>query len=160
MLKIWFMDKIKEFLAEWTISFLRNKDIIAKKIESIEQNKEGFDLKVVYKDKTQFFLAIMKIVDMSRILESFKDENGHYGIVTFNMQENVDAMINNWDKLCKFRFLSVYFINPWSDADKKWIIYPYTHNNICERDSLAMGIKSMSEMVEFLTESVVKAKTG
>ena len=46
----------------------------------------------------------------------------------------------------------------WDNIDKKWIIYPCTHNNICEKDALERGLRSMSEMVEPLTESSIKDK--
>ena len=145
-------EKAKSFLVDWTTNFLKNKDIILRKIEQIEHNKDGFDIKVTYKDKTQFFVVTMKLIDINHIMERFKDPEGHYAIVTFNMKENIDAMAKHWNHLVKFKYLSVYFINPWSNADKKWIIYPHTHNKICEEDSLHEGLHSMAELVEFLTE--------
>lgn len=152
------MDKIKGFLVEWTVNLLKNKDIIAKKIKDIKTDTEGFDVKVTYTDKTQLFLVTMKLWDMNSILKKLKDENGYYGIVTFNMKENIDVLVKNWNQLVKFKFLSVYFVNPWSNTDKKWIIYPYTHNRISDPASLIQGLDSMSQMVEFLTEEQVKSK--
>ena len=36
------MNDVSSFLAEWTVSYLKNKDILAKRIESIEKDKNGF----------------------------------------------------------------------------------------------------------------------
>ena len=41
---------------------------------------------------------------------------------------------------------------------KKWIIYPYTHDNICDKNALEKGLRSMFDMVDPLTESGIKDK--
>ena len=144
--------KVRGFLVEWAVNYPKNRDLIHRKIEKIEQDIDGFDIKVTFRDKTQLFLVTMKLADVGQIIHKFSAPDGYYGIVTFNMKENIDAVVKSWDTLAKFRNLSIYFINPWSSLDKKWIIQPYTHNMICEQDSLSTGLNSMAELVEFLTE--------
>ena len=48
-------NKLRSFLLDWTSNFIKNKDIVSRKIEKIESNKDNFDLYVKYKDKGQFF---------------------------------------------------------------------------------------------------------
>ncbi len=43
------MDDVSSFLIEWNISYIKNKDIITKKIETVEKDKGGFDIIVKYK---------------------------------------------------------------------------------------------------------------
>ena len=50
------------------------------------------------------------------------------------------------------RLLSVMFVNPESKIDKKWIIYPATHNSICDASSLKTGLESMFAMVDEYTK--------
>jgi len=54
--------------------------------------------------------------------------------------------------------LSFYFINPFSKLDEKWIIFPHTHHRICDPDSLQTGLRTMSEMVDEITEDQLKER--
>ena len=148
------MEKAYSYLVEWSISYFKNRDLIFKKIESVEKSKGGFDFNIKFKDKEQFFIVKL-IVDNDKFLERFDSEK-HFGLVVANTKSNFDFVIKNWDKLVKFKHLCVYFFNPFSKLDKKWIVCPYTHNNICEKDALEKGIKSMFEMVEPLTEAGIR----
>jgi len=144
------MDKVHDFLVEWAERFVRNKDILEKRIESIEKKVSGFDFVVRYGDKEQFFIVNQKINDLS-FLDSFeKDKN--MCIVTLNDKSNLDIVLRNWKKLSEYKFLSIIFVNPFSQLDKKWIIHPYTHNKICDKNSLELGLKAMFEVVEPIKE--------
>ena len=149
--------KSGSFLNEWAIDFIKNKDITAKKIESIENGKNGFDLYVKYKDRQQYFIIAPSISDMDSIIKKISD-NSHYTIVTLNSKENFDAMIKNWPKLIRFKFLNIIFVNPFSQLDKKWIVFPHTHHKICDEASLENGLKSMFGMVEPIEEEQLVAK--
>ncbi len=61
------MDNINSFLTEWTIDYIKNKDVLVKKIVAIEKNKEGFDIVVKYKDKTSFFIIRPLVKDIEEI---------------------------------------------------------------------------------------------
>ncbi|HLC60445.1 MAG TPA: hypothetical protein VJJ52_03370 [Candidatus Nanoarchaeia archaeon] len=145
------MESAKSFLIEWTASFVKNKDVIAKKIENIEKNKDAFDLYVKFKDKEQFFIISPSINNLDSIIPKLKNDS-HFCIVALNSSENLECLIKNWRKLIDFKFLSIIFVNPFSQLDKKWIIYPYTHHRICDESSLKTGLKSMFDMVEPIEE--------
>ena len=148
-----------DFLVQWTISFIKHKDIISKKIEHIENGKDGFDLHVKYKDREQYFIIAPKIVDIDSIVQKISNDS-YVSIVILNSKENFDAVLKNWNKLVSFRFLSIIFVNPFSEMDKKWIIFPYTHHKICDEKSLENGLKSMFSMVEPIEEEQLMAKIG
>ena len=150
------IENAKEFLIEWIIKHLEHRDIILKKIETIEKNKSGFDVYVKSKDKEQFIVCVPLIENIKEVLSKFEDKQKNYTIITFNNSKNFKALVENWGKLIEFKFLNIFFINPFSDLDKKWIIYPHTHNEICDKDSLQRGLKSMFGMVDPIIEQEIK----
>ena len=144
-----------DFLVEWTINFVKNKDIISKKIEQIENGKDGFDLYIKYKDREQYFIIITKIADIDSIIRKisgFVNETTYFSIATLNSKENFNIIVKNWNKLINFKFLNIIFVNPFSELDKKWIIFPYTHHKICDESSLENGLKAMFELVGLIEE--------
>jgi len=164
-------NKLHSFLVDWTINFIKNKDIVAKKIEKIENGKDGFDLYVKYKDKEQYFIIAPNLADIDSIMQrivscervrneahSHSTDKLHFTIVTLNSKENFEAMLKSWDKLINFKFLSIIFVNPFSDLDKKWIVFPYTHHKISDDSSLKNGLKTIFEMVEPIEEQQLIAK--
>lgn len=150
-------DKLHSFLVEWLIHYIKNKDIVSKKIEQIENGKGGFDLYVKYKDREQYFIIASGINDIDAIAQKITD-NFYFSIVTLNSKENFEILLNNWHKLVNFKFLNLIFVNPFSETDKKWIVFPYTHQKICDGYSLKNGLKSMFAMVEPIEEGQLIAK--
>jgi len=166
-------DKASTNLTEWIIHFFKNKDLILKKIESIKENEQGFDVYIKFKDslnskssncyesqirkKEQFFIIEPSIVNVKKKLSRF-DTQRHFGLVILNTNNNLDILVNNWKDFVNIKNLCIYFVNPFSKLDKKWIIYPHTNNNICEEVSLEKGLKSMFGMVEPLSESQIRDK--
>ncbi|MBW2975382.1 hypothetical protein KY366_06705 [Candidatus Woesearchaeota archaeon] len=148
-------DKTNSYLTEWTINFLKNRDLMLKNIELIEKDKDGFDVYVKFKDKEQFFISRPIIGDIDDILPKF-DEQGHFGLVVFNTLSNFNSLVKNWGKLIKFKHLWIYFVNPLSKLDKRWVVCPCTHNNICDTSALEKGLRSMFETVEAITEEKIK----
>ncbi|MBI2557867.1 hypothetical protein HYW20_00955 [Candidatus Woesearchaeota archaeon] len=151
------MENPHDFLVQWTISFIKNKDSIAKKIERMENGKDGFDLYVKYKDREQYFIIIPKLSDIDPIIQRINNEH-RFSIVALNSKENFDAVLKNWNKLIGFKFLNIIFVNPFSELDKKWSIFPHTHHKICDESSLETGLKSMFSMVEPIEERQLMAK--
>jgi hypothetical protein len=149
--------KSGSFLADWTVNFIKNKDIIAKKIQNIENGKNGFDLHVKYRDREQYFIIAPSISNIDSIIQKI-DNNAHYTIVTLNSKENFDSMLKSWHNLVSFKFLSIIFVNPFSQLDKKWVIFPHTHHKICDESSLENGLKSMFGMVEPIGEEQLLVK--
>jgi len=151
------MGKIYDFLVEWTINYVNNRDIISRKIEHIEKNKEGYDILVKFKDKEQFFIVKPFINDINEITEKLANEK-NISLIMFNSLKNFGIISNNWKKFTELKNFSIYFVNPFSQLDKKWIIYPYTHERISDSNSLEKGLKSMFEMVEPITEEQLKTR--
>lgn len=150
------MDKVYSYLMDWSINFIKNRDILTKKISDIK--KKELDFSVVNKDRTEiFYFIILSIENISEILKK-TNKNSHFGIFTLNNKKNLIILINNWEKLIEFEYLGFYFINPFSKLDEKWVIFPYTHHRICDPDSLQTGLRTMSEMVDEITEDQLKEK--
>jgi len=133
-------------LKEWIIHFLRHKDIINKNIVSIEENDSGFDLHIKRKTESQYVLIKDKLDNVDEIISMINDKN--VMIIVSNNKINLDSLISNWAKLIKFSKLVIFFVNPNSSMDKKWSIYPYTHNMIIDRPALRKGLESLFEMVQ------------
>ena len=150
-------DKAHSFLVEWTINFLKNRDILAKKIEKIENGKDGFDLYVKYRDREQYLIIEPQLGDLNGIIKKISN-NSYFSIVTLNSKSNFDIVVKNWNALTGFKFLNIIFVNPFSESDKKWIVFPYTHHKICDEDSLETGLKSMFGAVEQIEEGQLLAK--
>ena len=140
------MDDVVSFLKDWFIRFLQNRDLVRKNIVSID-SKEGFGFKVNYKDKAVNFL-IVPILDSNNLEKIDNDKN--FGLVALNNAKNLKFVYSNWKKFAEMRFLSLFFINPFSNADKAWILCPCVHGKICDKGSLEMGLKAMAEMVEYI----------
>ncbi len=150
-------EKAHSFLVEWTVNFVKHKDTLAKKIEKIEKNKDNFDLYVKYKDREQYFIILPTINDIDSIIPRVNN-NSHFTIVTLNSKSNFELILKNWSRLVSFKFLNIIFANPFSELDKKWIIFPYTHQRICDENSLETGLKSMFQMVEPIEEQQLITK--
>lgn len=150
-------NKAHSFLLEWTINFVKNKDIVSKKIESIENGKNGFDMHVRYRDREQYFIIVPKIANFDSIIQKIDNEH-YFSIVTLNSRENFNIILENWNRLTSFKFLNIIFVNPFSELDKKWIIFPHTHHRICDDSSLETGLKTMFNTVEPIEEEQLVAK--
>ena len=149
--------KSHSFLVDWSINFVKNKDIISKKIEKIENGKDNFDLYIKYKDREQYFIIVPNIADIDSIIQRINN-NYYFSIVTLNSKENFNIIIKNWNRLISFKFLNIIFVNPFSEMDKKWIIFPHTHHKICDESSLQTGLRAMFEMVEPIEEQQLIAR--
>ena len=60
-------------------------------------------------------------------------------------------MVIKWALLIKYQLLNIFFVNPFSNLDKRWIIYPYTHARIAEPEALETGLASIAENVEMIS---------
>ena len=150
------MEKLHAFLLEWAINYIKNRDLLKKNIESIEKSKEdGFI--VNFKDKKQYFIVKPFIEDFSEIINKI-NKGEYFSLVIFNTKENFKAIVDNWNILIEFKNLSIYFVNPFSQLDKKWIIYPYTHHKISDKASLEIGLRTMFEMVESISKEELNKK--
>lgn len=134
------MAEIKDILKNWIVEYVKSKDAMTRQITSIRQDAENVDVFVEGTLKSQFIIVQPELGDLSR-LESMKDK--HVILVTANTKDNSEFLIKNWEELIKYPHLSVYFVNPNSSLDKRWIIFPATHDKITERRTLRKGIESL-----------------
>ena len=140
------MKRIIPHMIEWFEIYIRHKDMLTKKIETIDKHEDK--LIVTYKDKTQVFYIFPDLADFNE--EILKDVENP-SIVMINSEGNLKHLMKIWNKLIKHPKLSIYSINPFSSGDTKWIIFPYTHHQISEESSLKTGLESMFNMVEPIT---------
>ena len=144
-------NKSFSFLLDWTINFVKYKDSISKKIKQIENGKDGFDLYVKYIDKENYFIIVPTIESIESLLNRLNN-SFYFSIVTLNSNNNFKMLLDNWSKLINYKLLSIIFVNPFSELDKKWIIVPSVHDKICDESSIKCGLKSMFESTEAIDE--------
>lgn len=141
-------------MKDWTQRFVENKDIVLRKINSIDKTDGGLFVK--YADRECVFLMLPSLKDVESILKKLEKISQYKTIVTLNSIENRDIVVKNWDRFVSFgNKLVIYFVNPFSKAEKIWIISPYVHNFIADMESLELGLKTMSENVEYTNEEEV-----
>jgi hypothetical protein len=134
------MDLVAE-LKEWAQIFLKSRDAIQKSITGIENLNGDF---IVHKTSGDVLFLVRP--ELSNIDEVVQKASGSAGLVVLNTKKNMDAVIANWDKLAKLKGLCIYFVNP--SANEKWLIYPFTHDQITEKPALRRGLESLFSMVQ------------
>jgi hypothetical protein len=146
--------KVLAFLKDWMMRYIKNKDIITKKIVSMNEFEDGFH--VLKKDQEQKFFILPFLNDLVE-LEEIKKYEQNKAVVIFHTKENYDEFIKNWKKFVEIgRKFTVYFVNPFSKLERVLIISPYTHDLISDADSLERGLRTMSESVEYTTDAEIK----
>ena len=153
------IDKSQENLKEWTLEYIKNKDIVLKKIEKIEDL--GETLFIIYKDKKQLFLILSFFRSIEDLFEKIKNAKLNFdfdvlSLVVYNTEKNFFFMLANWNKLIAYPKLNLIFANKFSQLDKKWIISPHTHAKISDPDSLEQGLKTMFQTVEPISDDELK----
>ena len=136
----------EEYLSDWTYNYIRHKDIILKRIVDIEKKGSGF--LVTFNDRKASYEPMVSLKDFSKAVNEAS-------IVTFNTAENFQLLLKEWKKFVGKK-LTVIFINPESNLDRKWMVATHVHDAICDRASLRQGMKSMFETVEPLDEEKIR----
>jgi hypothetical protein len=135
----------KAVLRDWIVEYVKSKDLLIKQITAIKQDEQNCDVVVEGTVKSQYIIVNPALGDLGS-LDALKDK--HVVLVTANTKENMEALIKNWDRLIQYPHLSVYFVNPNSSLDKRWVIFPATHARITERSALRKGLESLYATVE------------
>lgn len=130
---------VHEQLSEWVRVFLQNRDVFNKVITGFE--KVDGDLLVRRTNGDLLVFVRPELGDVSDI----SSRDGPCALALLNSRQNLDSVIKNWDVLAKKKDLCVYFINP--NSNDKWLLYPYTHNQITEKPALRRGLESLFAMV-------------
>ena len=142
-----------DFLKEWTINYVKSRDVIRNTIVEIHKDKE--ELVVVHKHKEVKYFIDPFLEDIDKNLKLLK-EDSDAAIICMNTQENLNKMFEKWKDLAKHRHLAMMFVNPSSKLDKLWVIFPYTHDRIADPSSFKTGIKTMFEQVDEVDRSNVE----
>lgn len=142
------MDKATSLLSEWTINFIKNKDIHTMSIKDIKKEKNEITIK--YIDKEETYIVDPYFTDINNILE--KKEDNYTVLVVLNKKKNLDLIIKNWTRLIKYKNLRIILVNPFSELEKKWILNPYFHNKVADMESLKKGLTSLFYAVDPIEE--------
>jgi hypothetical protein len=151
------LDKATQFLFDWAFHFIKNKDVILKKIVNIQEYLNQGYIYVEYKDKKMIYYVVPFISDFEKIwseLQEFKKNTKSTDscIVMFNNKDNLDKIMDKWDVIDKDPNLQLVFANPFSMMDKRWIIAPYTHSRITEPAALKKGLNALFDIVDDISE--------
>ncbi len=133
-------------LKKWLVEYIKNRDVFKKSIKDIEDKEESITVK--YRDREELFLIRPVLGN-----EIDYDAASHITIVTLNINENFRYLVSSWHSLAKYPNLTIYFANPLSTTETKWIIRPHLHDKIADDTSLKNGLKSMFLTVEDFSAS-------
>ena len=146
------MEKEVKFLKDWAVRYIKNKDIISKKITSLTENEKDFIVERGEAKHKYFIVPFLNKID-----EEIRDYEYGKTLVCFHTRNNFNFLIENWGDFVELkRHFIIFFVNPFSKLDKILILCPYTHQLITDDETLKQGLKTMSETVEFTTEEEVK----
>ena len=141
------MGKKENLLKEWLIGYIKNRDILLKQIESIDEKNKEWDLVVKTKAGVEkYYIVKGDMGDFNEIEKKLNDES--ITLVLLNTKKNLDSILENWKKMVGLPKFSVLFVNPNSELEKKWLVFPHTHEKVTEKASLAKGLKTLYQTVE------------
>jgi hypothetical protein len=122
-------------LREWTVLYVKHKDIFARKLQRVEEKPDK--LTFHFKDHAMHAYAM-------ETLSLPPEMDGKTLIVTLHTKKNMESLIKNWNDFSEHAHLTIVFVNP--HKNEKWFIIPHTHSQIADPD-VALGIKSLAENV-------------
>lgn len=140
------MTDITEALKNWIIRHLKHRDVVHKKITAIEENVDGWT--VVLRGEPEKHILVIPSFEEGFIGAKEKMNSAHTIIATLNTKQNVDAVVTHWKDIVSNPTLHIYFINPYSLSEQKWVLCPASHDRIAERRALKRGLESLSTTVE------------
>lgn len=146
-----------KYLLDWFVRYVKNRDLAFRRIADVVE--EGNKVIIKQKDGKYIHYYVEPFPDdLSALADSIKEE--HCGIVMYNCEKNFSSMLSAWKKLSAMPGLTVYFINPFSKLDKRWIIRPHVHAKISDAESLEQGLRSMFVMVNPISEKEAEQLTN
>ena len=149
-------DKLKIYLQDWAVHFIRSKDVIAKKIADIAQNAEDVDILVNFNDGKKQAIIVAPLLEK---LKPFKEQKNKTALFLFNTTSNLKKVISEWQKLATFDMqFMIVFVNPFSNLDHKWCLFPQTHHSLSDKSALETGLKSLFGAVGAVSEDELERK--
>ena len=125
---------MNERLCKWAKDFIRHRDLFHRKLESIEDNENGFI--AYYKNKKEIYI-IEDILDFENI-----PKDADVCFVTLNNHKNFNKLLTEWKIIISFSNLKIIFVEKIASG-KHWIINPYIHDRISDKSSLKSGLKTL-----------------
>lgn len=120
-------------LKEWTRIFLKQRDLLKREIEKIEENKRGF---LVHLKSGKERVVIVE--------DLLADEEGQV-LVCLNRKENVRTLVKHWEHYAAQEDLLMVFASP--STNEKWLIKPHHHAKIADEESFEQGLLAMYEAI-------------
>ncbi|MBU0979868.1 MAG: hypothetical protein KJ709_03610 [Nanoarchaeota archaeon] len=145
------MDDTEIYLRDWFVHYIKHKDLVLRRIQAIDNTDQG--LKLTMKDRV---VDVLVEIQLTHAIHRLKD--GWLYIVTLHNEENTKALAANWKSFSSNPKLTIFFVNPFSSQETKWVIMPYTHERICDISSLEQGFVSLAELVDPITVEELKRK--
>lgn len=155
------MDKTTQFLFDWTYHFIKNKDVILKKIVDIQEHINHGFIFVKQKDKSIVYFIAPFVEDLKEAIDNIekfkKSTKATDGcLVVLNSEDNLKQLTEKWGLVKEDPKFSMIFANPFSNLDKRWIINPYVHNKFSDPEALETGLKSLFESVEPISKETAE----
>lgn len=122
-------------ISEWTVNFLKYKDTITRKIESIDSSGNNLIVKLK-SGGTHKYLCVDTLE--GSVLEP------ELRLSCLNNRKNLDWVLTHWDNLVENK-CSLLFANP--EKSQSWAVHPAMHSSVTEKAALKPGLLSLFESV-------------
>ncbi len=143
----------EEYLLAWLEEFLKNRDLVHKRIARMERS--GKELHVERKDGTCIVYIPAPVLDVRDLAKAARHHP--VGIVTFNTSANVAFLKRRWEAVVDLgRHTQVIFINPVSAQETRWIIFPATQAMLTKGKTLLAGIDAIRATVDEIAEKDIE----
>jgi len=148
--EVMIIDKLTLYLREWIQRFMTNKDLILRKIKEMHSDEDM--VIVTNMDGSKRAVFVCPFLESQDCLSKLKDYE-NCAVVVYNTSKNFDFLLKNWEKFSSFkRHFNIHFINPFSSTEKRWAVFPYTHNIVTEKSGLKPGLLALFNNVEPITK--------
>jgi len=134
-------------LKEWIIRHLKNKDLVKKTILEITDDPDNTWDALIKRTSGMQYLKIATTLTLPQA-------EANIILVTTNTLENLNSLIKDWKLYAAKQHLWIYFVNP--QTEKFWALNPYTHDRISDKESLALGLKTMFDAAQGKDTSAVE----
>ncbi len=150
------MKNTGDALLDFVREHIKNRDLMLRRIERLEENADGFYVK--YKHRESQFISEPNLSESTfKRIGKFKS----VAVICLNTKENLEFLIRNWKDFSANPHLSLYFVNQKSHTEKVWIIFPHTHAKVADDESLRLGLETMfGNVEEAQTEGFNKERRG
>lgn len=141
------------------IRFIKNKDLILKRIIDVNRKKEEDIIIADLVDGRKHAYIVEPFLE-NKDIKSLTEKLKPYEIcslVVYNTKANLDIVTKSWDHLAKFKKnFSINFINPFSKSEKRWAVYPSTHDFVTERSKVSQSLKILFSNVDSASKEEIE----